>query len=80
MGGSYGGYMTLASVVHFGDRVAAGVESFGISRFVTFLQNTSGYRRDLRRAEYGDESDPAMRTFLERIRRTTTRRKSRRRC
>jgi dipeptidyl aminopeptidase/acylaminoacyl peptidase len=67
MGGSYGGYMTLASVVHFGNRLAAGVESFGISRFVTFLQNTSGYRRDLRRVEYGDESDPAMREFLERI-------------
>ena len=67
IGGSYGGYMTLASVVHFGDRIAAGVESFGISRFVTFLQNTSGYRRDLRRAEYGDESDPTMRAFLEQI-------------
>jgi len=67
MGGSYGGYMTLASVVRFGNRLAAGVESFGISRFVTFLQNTSGYRRDLRRVEYGDESDPAMREFLERI-------------
>jgi dipeptidyl aminopeptidase/acylaminoacyl peptidase len=34
---------------------------------VTFLQNTESYRRDLRRVEYGDERDPAMRAFLERI-------------
>jgi acetyl esterase/lipase len=67
MGGSYGGYMVLASVVHYGDRLAAGINSFGISHFVSFLQNTQGYRRDLRRAEYGDERDPAMRDFLESI-------------
>ena len=66
-GGSYGGYMVLASLVHFGDRLTAGVERVGISNFVTFLENTQGYRRDLRRAEYGDERDPDMREFLERI-------------
>ncbi len=66
-GGSYGGYMVLASLVHFGDRLTAGVERVGISNFVTFLKNTQGYRRDLRRVEYGDERDPDMRTFLERI-------------
>lgn len=54
-GGSYGGYMTLASLVHYSDRLACGVDFVGISHFVTFLENTSGYRRDLRRAEYGDE-------------------------
>ena len=63
-GGSYGGYMVLASLVHFGDRLRAGVERVGISNFVTFLTNTQGYRRDLRRAEYGDERDPDMRAFL----------------
>ena len=67
IGGSYGGYMVLASMVHFGDRLKAGIERVGISNFVTFLTNTQGYRRDLRRAEYGDERDPAMRAFLERI-------------
>ncbi len=67
IGGSYGGYMVLASMVHFADRLKAGVERVGISNFVTFLTNTQGYRRDLRRAEYGDERDPAMRAFLERI-------------
>jgi dipeptidyl aminopeptidase/acylaminoacyl peptidase len=54
-GGSYGGYMVLSSLVHYGDKLAAGVETVGISNFVTFLKNTSDYRRDLRRAEYGDE-------------------------
>ena len=67
MGGSYGGYMALASLVHFGDRLRAGIDRVGISNFVTFLETTQGYRRELRRAEYGDERDPAMREFLTRI-------------
>ncbi len=67
VGGSYGGYMVLASMVHFNDRLRAGVDLVGISNFVTFLENTSDYRRDLRRVEYGDERDPEMRAVLERI-------------
>ena len=67
IGGSYGGYMVLASLVHFSDRLKAGVETVGISNFVTFLENTQDYRRDLRRAEYGDERDADMRAFLESI-------------
>jgi dipeptidyl aminopeptidase/acylaminoacyl peptidase len=67
MGGSYGGYMTLASLVHFSDRLRCGVDVVGISSFVTFLKNTQDYRRDLRRVEYGDERDPAMAEFLQRI-------------
>jgi dipeptidyl aminopeptidase/acylaminoacyl peptidase len=63
-GGSYGGYMVLASMVHFGDRLRCGIDVVGISNFVTFLENTEEYRRDLRRVEYGDERDPAMREFL----------------
>ena len=63
-GGSYGGYMVLASVVHYGDRLRAGIERVGISNFVTFLENTQPYRQDLRRVEYGDERDPEMRSFL----------------
>ena len=70
-GGSYGGYMVLASLVHYSDRLAGGVNIVGISNFVTFLENTQGYRRDLRRAEYGDERDPAMRAHLEAISPTT---------
>ncbi len=63
-GGSYGGYMVLASLMHYGDRLSAGIDMVGISNFVTFLENTSEYRRDLRRAEYGDERDPEMRAHL----------------
>jgi dipeptidyl aminopeptidase/acylaminoacyl peptidase len=66
-GGSYGGYMVLASLTHFNDRLAGGVNIVGISHFSTFLKNTQGYRRDLRRAEYGDERNPAMAAFHERI-------------
>jgi dipeptidyl aminopeptidase/acylaminoacyl peptidase len=66
-GGSYGGYMVLASAVHYSDRLKAAVDIVGISNFVTFLENTQDYRRDLRRAEYGDERDPAMRKHLESI-------------
>ena len=67
LGGSYGGYMVLASLVHFGDRIVAGIDYVGISNFVTFLRNTKAYRRDLRRAEYGDERDPKMHDHLQRI-------------
>ncbi len=67
MGGSYGGYMALASMVNYGDRLAGGVDVVGISNFVSFLTNTSAYRRDLRRAEYGDERIPAMRALLQNI-------------
>lgn len=66
-GGSYGGYMVLASLVHYNDRLAGGIDIVGISNFVTFLENTSGYRQDLRRAEYGDERDEDMRQHLEEI-------------
>lgn len=67
MGGSYGGYMTLASLVHYSDRLAGGYDSVGISNWVTFLSHTEAYRQDLRRVEYGDERDPEMRAFLESI-------------
>lgn len=67
LGGSYGGYMVLASLTHFGERIAAGVDIVGISNFVTFLTNTADYRRDLRRVEYGDERDPEMKAFLQTI-------------
>jgi dipeptidyl aminopeptidase/acylaminoacyl peptidase len=66
-GGSYGGYMVLASMTHFNDRIRAGVDVVGISDFGTFLKNTESYRRDLRRAEYGDERIPEMKAFHDRI-------------
>ncbi|HKC60246.1 MAG TPA: prolyl oligopeptidase family serine peptidase [Myxococcales bacterium] len=66
-GGSYGGYMTLATVAFQGARVRAAVDIVGISNLASFLQTTQAYRRDLRRAEYGDERDPAVRAVQERI-------------
>lgn len=66
-GGSYGGYMTLACAVHYSDRLRCALNIVGISNFITFLTNTESYRRDLRRVEYGDERDPAMRAIFERI-------------
>ena len=66
-GGSYGGYMALASMTLYNDRLRAGIDVVGISNFVTFLNNTQAYRRDLRRVEYGDERDPAMAAFLQKI-------------
>jgi dipeptidyl aminopeptidase/acylaminoacyl peptidase len=66
-GASYGGYMSLATAVQYGERIKAAVVRAGISNFVTYLENTQDYRRDLRRVEYGDERDPVMRAFLEGI-------------
>jgi dipeptidyl aminopeptidase/acylaminoacyl peptidase len=67
IGGSYGGFMSLATQTRYNDRIKAGIDIVGISNFVTFLKNTSDYRRDLRRAEYGDERDPGMRAYQESI-------------
>lgn len=66
-GGSYGGYMSLATAALYPERIACAIDVVGISNFVSFLTNTESYRRDLRRSEYGDERDPAMRAFLESI-------------
>lgn len=67
VGQSYGGYMVLAVAGLYNDRIAGAIDLYGISNWITFLQNTEGYRRDLRRAEYGDERDPAMRAVFEQI-------------
>ena len=66
-GGSYGGYMVLSSMTHYDDKLVGGIDVVGISNFVSFLENTKEYRRDLRRVEYGDERDPEMRAFLTKI-------------
>ena len=66
-GGSYGGFMTLAVATNYNDRICCSVDIVGPSNLVTFLEHTSGYRKDLRRVEYGDERDPKMHEFLEQI-------------
>ena len=63
-GGSYGGYMCYASAIRYGRQFKAAQCTVAISNFVTFLENTQGYRRDLRRVEYGDERNPAERAAL----------------
>jgi len=67
IGGSYGGYMSLAVATHYPDRIVGAIDVVGISNFVSFLERTESYRRDLRRVEYGDERIPEMRAFMEKI-------------
>ncbi|MDP9266833.1 MAG: prolyl oligopeptidase family serine peptidase [Acidobacteriota bacterium] len=67
IGGSYGGFMSLSVSTNYSEKICCSVDIVGISNLVTFLENTSGYRRDLRRVEYGDERDPKMRAFMEKI-------------
>jgi dipeptidyl aminopeptidase/acylaminoacyl peptidase len=66
-GGSYGGHMTLAVSTFYSDHIRCSVDIVGMSNLVTFLEHTEAYRRDLRRVEYGDERDPKMHDYLERI-------------
>jgi dipeptidyl aminopeptidase/acylaminoacyl peptidase len=66
-GGSYGGYMCYASAIAYADQFKGALCNVAISNFVTFLEGTQSYRRDLRRVEYGDERDPAQRAKLEDI-------------
>ncbi len=63
-GGSYGGYMCYAAAVQLKDKLTATQCTVAISNFVSFLENTNPYRRDLRRVEYGDERVPAQREKL----------------
>jgi dipeptidyl aminopeptidase/acylaminoacyl peptidase len=62
-GGSYGGYMVLAGLAFQPERWAAGVDVVGIASLVTFLENTSAYRRVAREREYGVLAED--REFLE---------------
>ena len=66
-GSSYGGYITLAAAIAYGDRIRCAFEGFGLSDFVAFLDGTDPSRRRDRLAEYGDPADPQMRAFLKSI-------------
>lgn len=66
-GGSYGGHMAFVAATRFPEKLKAVVSVVGMSNLVSFLERTEAYRRDLRRVEYGDERDPKMREFLQRI-------------
>ena len=64
MGGSYGGFMTLAVLVEAPDLWDAAVDVVGIANWHTFFRNTSGWRRAQRASEYGDPLQEPDRTFL----------------
>ncbi len=66
-GESYGGYLALATLVNFGERLRGGVDLSGITDFVSYLTDIAPYAQEQLRAEYGDERDPGMRAFLRRI-------------
>jgi len=66
-GGSYGGHMTWNVATRYDDEICCQLPVVGMTNLVTFLEHTEPYRRDLRRVEYGDERDPKMREFMERI-------------
>ncbi|HEY2590098.1 MAG TPA: prolyl oligopeptidase family serine peptidase, partial [Steroidobacteraceae bacterium] len=67
LGSGYGGYLALASLADYNDRLTGAIDMCGISDFVRFLEHTAAWRRDLERAEYGNEHDPEMHDFLSRI-------------
>lgn len=66
-GASYGGNVALVTAMKYPERIRCVVDIFGPSNLVTFLERTADYRRDLRRVEYGDERDPKVREFLEKL-------------
>ena len=66
-GADYGGYLTLAALVNYSDRLSGGVDVGGISDFIGFLADAEPERQAPRRAEYGDERDPDQRAYLRRI-------------
>ncbi len=66
-GASYGGNVALVTATRYPDRIRCAVDIYGPSNLVSVLEHTADWRRDLRRAEYGDERDPKVRAFLERI-------------
>src|SRR5262245_51675959 len=66
-GSSYGGYITLASSIAYGDRLRCAFAGFGLSDFAAFLDGTDPSRRRDRLLEYGDPSDPDTRAFLKSI-------------
>jgi dipeptidyl aminopeptidase/acylaminoacyl peptidase len=66
-GGSHGGYLALAMMAEFGDRLRAGIDIAGFSDFETSLKDERPSAIDYWRAEYGDERDPETRKFMRSI-------------
>jgi dipeptidyl aminopeptidase/acylaminoacyl peptidase len=66
-GESYGGYLALAALVNFSDRLVGGVDLAGIADFVSLVTDSAPDRQSQRRADYGDERDADTRAYLKRI-------------
>ncbi|HEV2765322.1 MAG TPA: S9 family peptidase [Pyrinomonadaceae bacterium] len=67
MGGSYGGYMTLAALTQLPDKFRAGVNFVGVSNWVTALEGASPQLKASDRIEYGNIDDPADREFFKQL-------------
>jgi dipeptidyl aminopeptidase/acylaminoacyl peptidase len=65
-GASYGGYIALSTALSYSDRIRGVISDSGISNLASFVEHTDGWRRDLQRAEFGDERDPKIKEFMER--------------
>jgi dipeptidyl aminopeptidase/acylaminoacyl peptidase len=65
-GASYGGYLALSTAYVYSDRIRAAISDSGISNLASFVEHTEGWRRDIQRAEFGDERDPKVKEFMER--------------
>jgi dipeptidyl aminopeptidase/acylaminoacyl peptidase len=66
-GSSYGGYLALSAATKYSDRIRGVIAESAVSNLASFVEHTEGWRRGLQRAEFGDEHDPKVREFLERI-------------
>ncbi len=66
-GSSYGGYLALSTATNYSDQIRGAIVDSGISNLASYVERTEGWRRGLRRTEFGDERDPKTREFLERI-------------
>jgi dipeptidyl aminopeptidase/acylaminoacyl peptidase len=62
-----GGYLALATLVNYGDRLRGAVDFAGITDFIGFMGTTAPYLQGQERANYGDERDTDMRAYLRRI-------------
>lgn len=66
-GASYGGYLALSVAARYSHRLRGVISDSGMTNLATFLARTEGWRRDLRRAEFGDERDAKMKAYLDHI-------------
>jgi dipeptidyl aminopeptidase/acylaminoacyl peptidase len=66
-GSGYGGYLALAALVNFGDRLRGGIDMAGVSDFIDYVGDAAPEIQELRRKEFGDERDPDVRAYLRRI-------------